>query len=235
MLRRAHEPRRRRLRRTRVHRHVRCPPGRHRRGERREAVGRGYELRTPRVLLHHQRGAAGRRRQGLHRQLEFRVRRRDHRRPPRLPFRLRRRNRRPRVALLHRAGQPRRTLRTPRARTGGKDVEGRVVEDGRRRHRVELDRLRPRTPHGLYRHRQRRPVAPRHPLAGRRRQPVPVLHRGGRPRHRENEVVLPDDARRQLGLRGHPAHGARRNGDRRRAAQGPDAGAEERLLLRARP
>ena len=48
-------------------------------------------------------------------------------------------------------------------------------------------------------------------------------------------LVLPDDARRRLGLHGDAAHHPGRHHDRRRAAQGPDAGAEERLLLRHRP
>ncbi len=46
---------------------------------------------------------------------------------------------------------------------------------------------------------------------------------------------LPGDARRQLGLHRDAAHDPGRPRDRREAAQGDHAGAEERVLLRARP
>ena len=54
-------------------------------------------------------------------------------------------------------------------------------------------------------------------------------------RHRRIRLALPDDARRDLGLHRHAAHDAGRPEDRRQAAPGAHAGAEERLLLRARP
>ena len=53
--------------------------------------------------------------------------------------------------------------------------------------------------------------------------------------HRRVRVALPVDAGRDVGLHGHPAHRARRSDHRRSAAQGADAGAEERLLLCRRP
>ena len=48
-------------------------------------------------------------------------------------------------------------------------------------------------------------------------------------------LALPDHAGRELGLHRDAEDGARRPHDRRRDAAGPDAGAEEWLLLRARP
>ena len=54
-------------------------------------------------------------------------------------------------------------------------------------------------------------------------------------RDRRIRLALPDDARRDLGLHRHPAHDPRRPRDRRPRPQGDHAGAEERLLLRARP
>ena len=55
------------------------------------------------------------------------------------------------------------------------------------------------------------------------------------PGHRPVRVALPGDARRQLGLHLDPADHPRRPEDRRQAAQGDPACAEERLLLRHRP
>ena len=55
------------------------------------------------------------------------------------------------------------------------------------------------------------------------------------PANGRDRLVLPDHARRRLGLHRDPAHHTRRPHDRRRAAQGADAGAEERLLLCDRP
>ena len=69
---------------------------------------------------------------------------------------------------------------------------------------------------------------------GRRRQPVSVVDRRAQRRHRRVRLALPGDARRQLGLHRDAADDPRRPHDRRRAAQGDHAGAEERLLLRPR-
>ena len=140
-----------------------------------------------------------------------------------------------RLAFLHGARQPEGRLRAPGARAGGEDLERRVVGRRRRRHGLGLDGLRPGTRHAVRRHRQRLAVGARHPLARRRRQPVPVVHPRARPGHGAPEVALPDDARRQLGLHGHAAHHPRGPDARRQDAQGADAGAEERLLLRDRP
>jgi quinohemoprotein ethanol dehydrogenase len=68
-----------------------------------------------------------------------------------------------------------------------------------------------------------------------RRQPAPVVHPRAEARHRRIRLALPDDARRNLGLHGDAADHACRHQDRRDGAQGADAGAEERLLLCARP
>ena len=87
----------------------------------------------------------------------------------------------------------------------------------------------------LYRrHRQRLVVEPQSAFAGRRRQSLSVVDRRAEARDRRTGLVLPDDAGRRLGLHGDAAHHPGRHHDRRRAAQGADAGAEERLLLRHR-
>ena len=62
-----------------------------------------------------------------------------------------------------------------------------------------------------------------------------ALDRRAERRHRQIRLALPGDARRQLGLHLDPADDPRRPHDRRPAAQGDDARAEERLLLRDRP
>ena len=55
-----------------------------------------------------------------------------------------------------------------------------------------------------------------------------------RPDTGELRLALPGNPGRHLGLHGDATHDPRRAADRRPAAQGPDARAEERLLLRAR-
>ena len=75
----------------------------------------------------------------------------------------------------------------------------------------------------------------KHPQSRRRRQPVPLVDRRAQARHRRVRVALPDHARRHVGLHRHAAHDPRRSHDRRPRPQGAHAGAEERLLLRARP
>ena len=105
----------------------------------------------------------------------------------------------------------------------------------RRRQRVARLHLRPRARPALHRHRQRLAVEPQDPQSRRRRQPVPLLDRRARCRHRRVPLALPDDAR------------ARRGTTTRtwtscspictidgQAAQGDAARAEERLLLRDR-
>ena len=79
------------------------------------------------------------------------------------------------------------------------------------------------------------PWARDHRSAGRRRQPLPVVDRRAQRRHRPLRLALPDHARRRLGLQRRAADDPGRPHHRRQAAQGADAGAEERLLLRARP
>ena len=70
---------------------------------------------------------------------------------------------------------------------------------------------------------------------GWRRQPVPVIDRRHQSRRRHDGVVLPDDARRYVGLHRDAAHDSCRHSNRRELAQGDHAGAEERIFLRHRP
>ena len=115
---------------------------------------------------------------------------------------------------------------------GRRNVERPVVDAGRRRHGLGRHRLRRGLQSADCRRRQRVAVEPAGPIARRRRQPVPVVHRRARCRDRRLQVALPDDARRHLGLHRDAADRARRTHDRRQATEGRDAGAEERLLLR---
>ena len=127
------------------------------------------------------------------------------------------------LALLHRTGQPGRRLREQRHEDGRQDLDRGMVGARRRRHRVARHHLRPGVQPRVSRHRQRLAVEPQDPLARGRRQPVPVLDRGARRRHRRVQVALPDRARRDLGLQlqhGHRAdrsRGARPAGPGRRA------------------
>ena len=121
--------------------------------------------------LHHHRRAAHRQGQGADRQRRRRVRR------ARLPHRLRRGDRQAGVALVRRARRP---GARPRGRIDGargQDLERRVVEVRRRRHAVGRHHLRPGVEPGLRRHRQRLAVGARPPQPGRRRQPLPLVHR----------------------------------------------------------
>ena len=68
----------------------------------------------------------------------------------------------------------------------------------------------------------------------RRRQPLSLLDRRAHARHRRLRLALPDHAGRPLGLQRRAADDARGPDHRRPAAQGDHAGAEERVLLRAR-
>ena len=87
----------------------------------------------------------------------------------------------------------------------------------------------------LRRHRQRLALGAQQAQPGRRRQPLPRLDRRAQSRHRQVRLALPGDTRRQLGLHLDAADDPGRPHDRRRAAQGDPARAEERLLLRHRP
>ena len=93
---------------------------------------------------------------------------------------------------------------------------------------------RSRAQHRLYRHRQRLAVEPQPAQPGRRRQSLSRLNRRAERRYRQIPLALPGNARRQLGLHVNPADDPGRPHDRRRAAQGHPACAEERLLLRHR-
>ena len=83
----------------------------------------------------------------------------------------------PGLALLHGAGRSVAALRTARARAGREDLDRRVVEARRRRHRVGLDGLRPRARPAVHRRRQRLAVESQAAQPRRRRQPVPVVDR----------------------------------------------------------
>ena len=132
-------------------------------------------------------------------------------------------------------GDPEARVRASGTRAGREDLDRRVVGRRRRRHRVGLDGLRPGPRHAVRRHGQRLALGALDPFSGRRRQPVPLVDPRARSRQRPAQVALPGHAGGQLGLHGDPAHHPCGPGDRRQAAQGADAGAEERLLLRHRP
>ncbi len=83
-------------------------------------------------------------------------------------------------------------------------------------------------------HRQRIAVERAASQSRRRRQPVSVVDRRAQRRHRQVRLALPDVARRQLGLQRRAADDPRGHSLRQPDAQGDHAGAEERLLLRAR-
>ena len=124
------------------------------------------------------------------------------------------------VAVLHGARQSRRRLREPHPEDGRHDVERRVVEARRRRHRVGLHGLRSRTRPAVCRRRQRLAVEPPDPQRGQGRQPVSRLDRRARPRRRLVRLALPDLAGRNLGPHGDAAHhrGRPASERRRRAA-----------------
>ncbi len=103
-----------------------------------------------------------------------------------------------------------------------------------------FDGLRPQTRPTLHRRRQWQPVEsrlsqPRTRWPRRGQQSLSLEHRRDPPRYRRICLALPDHAGRNLGLHRHPAHHPRRHRDRWRGTKGADAGAQERLLLRARP
>ena len=87
----------------------------------------------------------------------------------------------------------------------------------------------------VHRRRQRLAVEPEAAQPRRRRQPVPVVDRRAAARHRRIRLALPDNAGRDVGLHRHAAHHARGPRHRRGRAPRADAGAEEWLLLCARP
>ncbi len=149
---RRRESRRRRLGRLRLRRNprrtarlARCRDGC---GE----LGRADD--RPQPALHDHRRAARREGKGRDRQ-----RRRGARRA-RLRDRLRREDRRAGLAFLHGARRSVEALRASGDGEGREDLDGRVVEGRRRRHRVGLDGLRSRSRSALRRHRQRLTVEP---------------------------------------------------------------------------
>ena len=189
------------------------------------------QTRRPDQALHDHRRAARREGQGDHRQRRRRVRR------ARLRLRLRRRDRRAGLALLHRARRSADSRSSsPTLADGREDLERRVVEGRRRRHGLGLDGLRPRARPALRRHRQRLAVEPRACAAraaattcscprSSRCGPTPasyVWHYQTTPGETWDYTATQHIMLADLD-------------DRRPAAQGADAGAEERLLLRARP
>ena len=133
-------------------------------------------------------------------------------------------------------GDPSKPFESPALASAAKTWNGELVGSRRRRHGVGLDGLRPGARPALHRHRQRLAVGAQ----------LRAARAGGdnlylssilalQARDRRTGLALPDHARRQLGLHRDAAHDPRRPRDRREAAQGDHAGAEERLLLRARP
>ena len=133
-------------------------------------------------------------------------------------------------------GNPAKGFESPAMRARGRDLDRRVVEGRRRRNGLGRDGLRPGAAPALRRDRQR--LAPRALAAQprRRRQPLSRLDPRAAPRDRRARLALPDDARRRPGTT--PRRSTIMLADleidgrlRKRAA----AGAEERLLLRARP
>ena len=131
-------------------------------------------------------------------------------------------------------GDPAQPPESPALAKRAADLAGRrVVEGRRRRNGLGLARLRPGARPALRRHGQRRAVdaAPAQP----RRQSVSVVDPRAAPRHRRAGLALPDDARRSVGLHRDAAHDPGRARDRRPRAARALAGAQERLLLRARP
>ena len=143
-------------------------------------------------------------------------------RDPRLPRRLRR-DREAAVAVLH-------DPRTGRA--GQRYVEGRQLEDGRRRNVVDRH-LRSGARHGVLADRQ--PGADDRPIgARRRRQPVHRFSGGTRPQYRPAQMALPVHAQRRARLGFDRGHGARRSRVARAEPEAPDARRSQRALLRAR-
>ena len=145
-------------------------------------------------------------------------------------------DRRARLALLHRARRSRRSrFESPALERAADDLDRRVVEDRRRRHGLGLARLRPRARPALRRHRQRLALEPpaRSPGGGDNLYLCSIL--ALRPDTGElvwHYQTTPGDswdftATQHMILADLEIDGAH--------AQGADAGAEERLLLRARP
>ena len=106
------------------------------------------------AALHDHRRAAHREGQGHHRKRRRGISR------ARLRHCLRRRNRQAGLALVDGPRRPVERLRAARTRRSRQDLEGRVVEARRRRHRLGRHGLRSRTRHALRRHRQRHAVEP---------------------------------------------------------------------------
>ena len=212
-----------------VRRRLRRPADRARRGDRQEGVGEGHGHR-PQPRLHHHRRAAGRQRQGDHRQRRRRVRR------ARLCHRLRRRDRQAGWRWFTVPGDPSKPFEDDSMATAAKTwdppASGGTTAAAARA--WDTHRLRSRAQPALHRHRQRLAVEPQPAQPGRRRQPLSRLDRRAQRRHRQVRLALPGDAGRQLGLHVDPADDPGRPDDRRRAAQGDPARAEERLLLRDR-
>ena len=131
-------------------------------------------------------------------------------------------------------GEPARGFESPAMDARREDVDRRMVEAGRRRHGLGFADLRLRARPALRRHRQRLALESAAAQPRRRRQPVPLIDPRVAARHRRAGVALPDDAGRNVGLHRDAAHDPGRSHDRRPGAESADAGAEERLLLRAR-
>ena len=141
------------------------------------------------------------------------------------------------MALVQRTRRSLQTLRgrVHEARRQDLGPQRQMVGGRWRRHHVGQHDLRCRTQHHVRGHGQWIALVTQGAQPQGRRQPVPGLHRGPGSRHRQIQVALSGNTGRQLGLHLHPAHDPGRHQDRRQAAQGHTACAQERLLLRARP
>ena len=107
---------------------------------------------------------------------------------------------------------------------------------GRRRQRVGQLRLRSRAQPGLHRHRQRQPAHVALPQRGEGRQPVPVLDRRGRRDHRRVQAGTTRKCPRRTGTTPAPSRSCSPTSTiDGQVAQGRDARAQERVLLRDRP
>ena len=213
---------------TLVRRHARRPADRARPQHRQRPVERRH--RRPGAKLFDHRRAARHRRPGDHRQWRRRVRR------ARLRHRLRRKRRPPAVALLHRPRQPGRRLRRRASSPRRRDLARRILAAGRRRHGLGFDGLRSRARTcSISASATARPGTRRYRSEG----------RGDNLYLSSIVAIRPDTGEYVWHYQTTPGETwdftatqhiilADLNIDGQ-VAQGADAGAEERLLLRARP
>ena len=100
--------------------------------------------------------------------------------------------------ILHRARRSFQGIRIEGHGNRREDLDGRIVEDGRRRHALGRHRLRSRAGPAVLRNGQRDGLVPRDPR--RRRQSLYRVDPGRAREQRRTRLVFPNHARRQLGL-----------------------------------